>query len=452
MRQGMRLLGFAGVVVVALLSQSCSRVSRNSNAESTGEPVPGRAAADTSVSVSVATLDSDIWYSIEAGRLTPGPPVDAFCCPKYPGGGPPTTVVWASPIGESVRLLVLDASSSPPSEPRLPRPDNYYRDQADGGLWTFESFGIEPEELKRLADAVYWTAVEGFVLPNPMMAKLAEGPRGVGSLTTQVYAGVGGRVTLSVGDYRGQLDGLARLQSVTRRKIAGRPAFELISWPDGMGDQVTELVWPSGGGRWALVHIPAVFGAEVDAIADAIVASGPPASDPVIAPAGGTQYYVADVLVTESEADGPMIAFVLEGPVPAGGDVPIAGWDWSDVPDAESQPLMGRTWGGPWRVVGTWNGTTFTMSQRPVPVPAVDVPPFVRPTDGCDESSFSPTRDQLALLGRSAVGSFADNVNTWDGRCGIIIEAFVDSTELRDLLAPFAAEIEEYKFTLQPID
>lgn len=174
----------------------------------------------------------------------------------------------------------------------------------------------------------------------------------------------------------------------------------------------------------------------------------PPTSSVAVAGAH-EQLYVGDVLVVESAVHGPMITFGFEGPVPSGGDVPITNWNWDDVADETS--LMGSTWGGPWRVVGTWDGFAFDVRRPPLPVPDANTTPVVHPTEGCDEFSFVPARDEIAMLDRSRVEPFNDNVNTWDGHCGIVIEAFVDSVGLRDLLAPFDAQISEYRFLLHPM-
>jgi hypothetical protein len=52
-------------------------------------------------------------------------------------------------------------------------------------------------------------------------------------------------------------------------------------------------------------------------------------------------------------------------PPQCGGPV-IAGWDWDAVDDEETE--NGVTW-GEYDVVGTWDGTAFTLTRAPVPTP-----------------------------------------------------------------------------------
>jgi hypothetical protein len=51
---------------------------------------------------------------------------------------------------------------------------------------------------------------------------------------------------------------------------------------------------------------------------------------------------------------------------PLCGGPAIAGWDWDAVDDEETE--NGVTW-GEYDVVGTWDGTTFTLTRDPVPIP-----------------------------------------------------------------------------------
>jgi len=435
---------------VLFVLSSCAAAGPESRGDTSATAQPTITGGATSMPSVTTPPESASWYSIEGMPFDAGPVVVTPCCPEYPGDGPARSVVWVGDDSSGVQLLVLTADPAPLADPRLlPTDERYeYRLQPDGALWTIETFGLEADVRSALVDAISWSA-DGFTLADESMTKLAEGLRGVGARSRQVYAGDGGRLTLSVGDYRGDLEGLADVQAISRTTIAGASGFELTALND-LGEKTSTLVWPAKNSQWGVVRVPAVLDSLRHEVADSIVASDPP--EPLAMPAspGGEQLYVADVYIVEFAADGPMIAFDLEGPVPSIGDVPLAQWNWDDVSDETFR--LGRTWGGPWRVVGTWDTSTFRLTQPPLPVPVVDTPPLTRPTDGCDEFAFTAARDQIVLLDRAEVGPFTDNVNSWDGHCGIVIDAFVDSDALRDLLAPFADQIDEYRFMLTAVD
>jgi hypothetical protein len=77
----------------------------------------------------------------------------------------------------------------------------------------------------------------------------------------------------------------------------------------------------------------------------------------------------ASVTVLQRTADeSPMLC---AGPVasslpPQCGGPVIAGWDWDAVDDEET--ANGVTW-GEYDVVGTWDGTAFTLTRAPEPTP-----------------------------------------------------------------------------------
>lgn len=74
--------------------------------------------------------------------------------------------------------------------------------------------------------------------------------------------------------------------------------------------------------------------------------------------------------VLESPEHGPQLCLgsVAESLPPQCRGVPVVGWDWEAVDGAES--LNGTTWSGRHRLVGTYDGTTFTLTEPPGPPPA----------------------------------------------------------------------------------
>jgi hypothetical protein len=73
------------------------------------------------------------------------------------------------------------------------------------------------------------------------------------------------------------------------------------------------------------------------------------------------QLYEANATVLEDRSHGPMLCLggVLTSLPPQCGDVPIAGWDWRAVEGEET--VDGTTWGN-YRVIGRYDGKTFTVT------------------------------------------------------------------------------------------
>lgn len=144
-----------------------------------------------------------------------------------------------------------------------------------------------------------------------------------------------------------------------------------------------------------------------------------------------------------------MFAHVLEGPLPGGGEVALDNWSWETVTDERN--AAGHIWGGPWHIVGTWDGAQLTLTRPPLAVPNTEAAPPPVPTPDCNSADFAETRERIFELDVRSIGLLTDNVLTTDGRCGILILAIVDTAELREQLAPFADDIAHYRFLLQPV-
>lgn len=78
--------------------------------------------------------------------------------------------------------------------------------------------------------------------------------------------------------------------------------------------------------------------------------------------------------VLETPGRGPELCLggVAESLPPQCRGVPLRGWDWTAVPDEES--VSGTTWGA-FSVVGTYDGTTLTLTEPARPDPARPVRP-----------------------------------------------------------------------------
>lgn len=179
--------------------------------------------------------------------------------------------------------------------------------------------------------------------------------------------------------------------------------------------------------------------------APAVEASGSDARDSV-----PEIQYSTSAGVIETPEHGPEIAFQLAEYPPQGGGLPASNWSWQDSPDFESD--SGTTWGGRYRLIGTWDGATFTLTE---PVTATTEAPFEQvygaPTSDCNADDFFPVLDFLETLDREALGIVVSGDDTWDGRCGAFVEAYFDTTELREALEPMADRITTF-FYFTPVE
>jgi hypothetical protein len=131
-----------------------------------------------------------------------------------------------------------------------------------------------------------------------------------------------------------------------------------------------------------------------------------PASPP--ADGGATQEYAVSTTVLESPDHGPQLCLggVAESYPPQCGGPDVVGLDWAEVDGEES--ANGTTWGD-FRLVGTWDGDTFTLTDPPTapqPVePDHSTDPFASPCDppGGDWAVVDPAkateRDMRLALG-----------------------------------------------------
>ena len=74
------------------------------------------------------------------------------------------------------------------------------------------------------------------------------------------------------------------------------------------------------------------------------------------------------VAVLEDSTHGPALCTVLNASLPPQcGGIPVVGWNWDQVDGEET--VGGTTWVENIEVVGTFDGTTFTVTQPPLPAP-----------------------------------------------------------------------------------
>ncbi len=157
-----------------------------------------------------------------------------------------------------------------------------------------------------------------------------------------------------------------------------------------------------------------------------VVASSAPHLDTV---------YRAVARVIEARPESPMAAFTQHDSEPPEviHGVALSPWDWNLVANERDDGTT--TWTESYyELLGTWDGLVFTLIEAPklAESNAAQEPGTLTPE--CDPSEWLQMFENLDL---EALGILTYSDDTWDGRCGVAIEALVDTPELRDALVPF---------------
>ena len=148
-------------------------------------------------------------------------------------------------------------------------------------------------------------------------------------------------------------------------------------------------------------------------------------------PAAGTLLTGQATIIDMGE--GPKMAVTLATSLPPqGGDIPLAGFDWSMIDD--EQTVNGTTWTDTWQqITGTWDGTTFTITQPPVP--AVSSVSTSTPVDqSCPDATAQAAADAIGALDWQALHLTEWYPQNREGVCGVHVGAWFDTQQLRDAL------------------
>jgi hypothetical protein len=194
------------------------------------------------------------------------------------------------------------------------------------------------------------------------------------------------------------------------------------------------------------------------ALAGALVALGACADPEPGGPAGvgveEPQRFQADATILEGPDHGPELCLggVAESLPPQCGGVPIANWDWALVEGEES--MSGTTW-GEFRVVGTYDGTSFavleTGAYRSPGSPSPDfTPPCPEPAGGWVAADPSRTSEDDRIAAMHAAEAEEDSAGFW-------IDSTVEPSE--DPLGPgevvvvaaFTGDLERHEAALQEL-
>ena len=238
------LVSAGGLLVAAVVATGWIVVSRN-NGGLSSTPL-----ATTPATITPATIESTpttttyvgatgVWYELNSPGLDPHPIEKMTCCPSFPAPGPATVMAWAATTGFQDGILLLIA------EPSLGGPD----------VVKYMSYGLTNEQTDALKRQIVPGSGLPYVLPDPSMELIGFGIDVVSNLTSQRYSSsidAAGRdtVTISVGDYRGQLTPIVLGAGLHRVTIAGQTGYRYSDELTGV-----HVVWRTPEGSWATLDI-----------------------------------------------------------------------------------------------------------------------------------------------------------------------------------------------------
>ena len=240
----------ATVLVVGAIAAIGVNLSRrdDTGASDTVAPNLTQPVSEATVLATPAT-----WAVLASQDLVPGGVSVEQCCTSFPAPGPATVMAWGAADGLENGLLLLTAV--PEVNVAFPIPN-------------FSSNGFSAERVQELTAKVLPGSGLPYVLPDDGVTLLGVGSEGAGRLVSQTYSNDRGIVTVSVGEYRGQLTPLVWYGFHTVL-IPGFGVNGYRADPDGGG---AYIVWQMPDGQWATLEVPATMEDRVDGL---IAALGP---------------------------------------------------------------------------------------------------------------------------------------------------------------------------------
>ena len=175
--------------------------------------------------------------------------------------------------------------------------------------------------------------------------------------------------------------------------------------------------------------------------------------------ASGAPRYEASGMVLESAEHGPELCLGAVGASypPRCGGVPVAGWDWNEV---SNETRSNATIWGQYRVVGTFDGTTFTPTEPPGP-PGTDAPEPPEITTPCPAPEGGWKQVNPALASEAAFSAAADAAQKEPDFAGLWIvdpntptspnEDYVQDMSKVILNAAFTGDLERHETELREI-
>jgi len=154
----------------------------------------------------------------------------------------------------------------------------------------------------------------------------------------------------------------------------------------------------------------------------------------------GAEVVLGSGSVIESPDHGPMIGWLFNfSNPPQGGVIALSNWDWGNVEGEDSSG--GTIWGGPYDLIGIWDGSQFTLTEPAMPVPA-GAERFQPGGTNCTDPALSGTVEFLRSLDPDEFGLGSHGSRLVAGECAAFVEAYFDTAELRAALEPITDDVQ----------
>lgn len=424
------ILVVGGVAAVVINRNNTPSASPSDNTPST--PTPPTPTEPTLIRSVVP------WYTLASQDMVPGV-ISSLPNLLQNALGDETSMAWARNGDPADALFLLRSGRGSPDMAPADTSLAGYQMIGDQVL-AVSSYGLNALEQADLLEQVQPGSGLPWVLPADGWVLLGLGAAVDGSTTAQTYSGTaGGAVTITVGPLFNQFLTLATVGSIEPVTVAGHDGWKAT------GESGVYLVWPAAdSGQWATMTISGDLADRTDGLLAAVgEVEGEPSPVVETVPVPRVVRYQGVVGLIDS-GSGPMIAFgFLDSLPPLGGDIPLAGFDWAMI-DGE-RTVNGTTWfDGPVLVTGTWDGTTFSLTEPAFASDAVEWPvgpTYGEVTPGCTDRDMAPALEFLTGLDDRVLHVISSSDDSWDGRCGVQVHAAFDSPELRVALAPLGDQV-----------
>ena len=266
-----RWLAVAAAAVLVVGATAAVVINRN-NATST-------ASTPTEVATTQPLIEPELirsvvpWYVLSSPDLVPGDEVLEPCCPAQPATGSNVVMAWARTTGTTDGLLTMTELLHTSGSTVGAVGQGVSTREVDGATLVFASYGISSDERESLAAQVVTGSGLPYVLPADGWEFVATGRSTDGEHRSQTYtpattdplSSYMPTVTITVGDYRGELEWLTRLPEPQQVAIAGNDGWKVTNDEGGV-----DVVWRTSDGSWATLRMDAVFADRADGLIAAV--------------------------------------------------------------------------------------------------------------------------------------------------------------------------------------
>ncbi len=262
---GARWLAIAAATILFFGAATAIVVHRNHQTPVTSSPTdPVTAQTPPPPTTTSLPVTGDMWYTLVAQDMNAEPIETTGCCPSVPPPGPNTVLAWAASGGFADGVLLLLVQPTLNGDPVL----------------KFMSYGLSDARAADLQAKVVPGSGFPYVLPDDSMELVGVGTEGLGAQRSQRYSSDLGTVTITVGEYRGQLTPLVLGAGFHPVTIAGWRGYR---YADEAGN--VHVVWRTPTGSWATLEISSTLADSADGLIAAVhaqVTNGDPVTEDTV--------------------------------------------------------------------------------------------------------------------------------------------------------------------------